>query len=111
MKTDDNIRRVIQKIAEALREKYQPERIILFGSYVSGRPHPDSDIDLLIIKTTPKPFFDRLAEVRRIVSPLRRGYPFDPLVLTPAELKNRLARGDQFFEEILTTGRVLYARR
>jgi len=31
-------------------------------------------------------------------------------VLTPAELENRCARGDQFIEKILTKGRVLYTR-
>ena len=111
MKPNSNLQKVIRRIVEALTKEYQPERIILFGSYVSGKPRPDSDIDLLIIKETERPFFDRLTEVRRIASDARRGYPFDPLVMTPKELKTKLARGDQFFEEIMSTGSVLYARR
>ncbi len=31
-------------------DEYQPEKIILFGSYAYGRPGPESDLDLLVIK-------------------------------------------------------------
>ncbi len=40
------------------------------------------------------PFYKRLAEVRRLVSSIRRGVPFDPIVVTPEELTRRLAEGD-----------------
>jgi len=64
----------------------------------------------LIIKETKKSFFKRLYEVRRIASEDRRGFPFEPVVMTPEEIKERLDIGDQFFEEILSRGKVLYAR-
>ncbi|MBI3324541.1 MAG: nucleotidyltransferase domain-containing protein [Candidatus Omnitrophica bacterium] len=109
MKRAQGTRRTIRRIVERLREAYQPERVILFGSYAHGRPTRDSDLDLLIVKDTPTPFYQRLAEVRRLVSPLRRGYPFDPIVVTPKELQRRLAKGDQFFLEIVTKGKQVYA--
>lgn len=28
---------------------FQPQRVILFGSYAYGQPTPDSDVDLLIV--------------------------------------------------------------
>jgi len=102
--------KVLERLVNVLKEHYEPEKVILFGSYAYGRPNQDSDIDLLIIKETDKPFFQRLAELRRIVSESRRGYAFEPVVLTPKELKERLKRGDQFFQEILEKGTVLYAR-
>jgi hypothetical protein len=43
-----------------------------------------------------------------IVSDPKRSIPFEPLVLTPDELEERLAMGDQFIEEIITKGEVLY---
>ena len=73
-----------------------------------GGVHRDSDIDLLIVKQTAKPFFQRLRDVRRLVSKQRRGYPFDPVVVTRKELQRRLARGDQFFHHIVTRGRLLH---
>ena len=31
------------------RERFQPRKIILFGSYAYGKPHNESDVDLLVI--------------------------------------------------------------
>jgi predicted nucleotidyltransferase len=101
---------VINNLAEIIAQKYKPEKIILFGSYAYGKPDEESDIDLLIVKETKKPFFARLYEVRRIASEARRGYPFEPVVMTPKEIKGRLEVGDQFFEEVLSKGKILYAR-
>ncbi|MDI3531232.1 MAG: uncharacterized protein PWP60_1081, partial [Candidatus Atribacteria bacterium] len=42
----------LSRIVKLLIEKYQPEKIILFGSLAEGRIHEWSDIDLLIIKDT-----------------------------------------------------------
>jgi predicted nucleotidyltransferase len=99
----------LDKIVRRLVEGYKPEKIILFGSYAYGQPHSDSDLDLLIIKDTSERFIDRCVNVRRIVSYPGRSIPFEPLVFTPAELKERLAIGDQFINEILTKGELLYA--
>ena len=48
-------------------------------------------------------------EVRRILSDPHRSVPLETLVLTPTEVENRLAIGDQFVERILREGKVLYA--
>jgi uncharacterized protein len=78
------------------------------GSYACGKPSADSDLDMLIIKTTGERFIDRWTNVRQIVSDPERSIPFEPLILTPHELEEQLARGDQFIEEIMTKGEVLY---
>ena len=39
----------IREVAERIVQEFQPERIILFGSYASGTPTPDADVDLLVI--------------------------------------------------------------
>ena len=109
MKRSTRIRTEIQKITRRVIDTYQPEKIILFGSYAYGKPGANSDLGLLIIKKTSERFFDRLVNVRRIVSDPMRSIPFEPIVLTPDEVKERLAIGDQFIEEILTKGEVLYA--
>lgn len=99
----------LRRITEILVQEYQPEKVILFGSYAYGEPDEDSDIDLLILKETDKSFFKRLAEVRRMVSEARKGFPFDPVVLTPQEFQEGLSRGDAFLKEIVAEGKVLYA--
>ncbi len=99
----------IQEIVDKLRTEYAPEKIILFGSYAYGDPRPDSDIDLLIIKKTNERFIDRWVAVRRILSDPKRLVGLDTLVVTPEELSERLAAGDQFVEEIVEKGQLLYA--
>lgn len=103
-------KKVIERIVRVLSKTYKPEKIVLFGSYAYGKPTEESDIDLLIVKDTSLPFYKRLAEIRRLVSEARRGHAFEPLVVTPKELEERLEIGDSFFEEILKRGKVLYAR-
>jgi predicted nucleotidyltransferase len=102
-------RMALDKIVKQVVAAYQPEKIILFGSYAYGKPSADSDLDLLIIKKTAERFIDRWINVRRIVSDPERSIPFEPLILTPHELEERLASGDQFIEEIIRKGEVLYA--
>lgn len=103
--------RIIKAIVRRLETAYQPRQVIVFGSYAAGRPTSDSDIDLFIVKATAKPFHRRLSDVRRLVSPLLRGCPFDPIVMTPREVRKRLARGDQFIQTILAEGKLVYGRR
>jgi predicted nucleotidyltransferase len=109
MKLSEETRADLNRIIRRLVKAYRPEKIILFGSYAYGEPRTDSDLDLLIIKNTSERFIDRWINVRRIVSDPERTIPFEPLVLTPGEVAERLAIGDQFIEEIIQKGLVLYA--
>jgi len=97
----------IKKITDQIVEKYKPEKIILYGSFASGKPHKDSDLDLLVIKKTRKARTKRHLEVDRLL--LDRTMPLDILVYTPAEIKKRLLLGDFFVKNIIKQGRVLYA--
>ncbi len=99
---------VLSRIVSVLEERYRPESIILFGSRAYGTPSDDSDIDLLIIKETDKPFDERYAEVSGLIREVRRGWSVSTFVLTPAELEQRLDTGDQFITEVLSRGRWLY---
>jgi predicted nucleotidyltransferase len=103
------INHLTDQIVDKLHAHYKPEKIILFGSFAEGSPQSDSDIDLLIIKETDERFIDRWSTVRRILSDSSRKVALETLVLTPKEISERLARGDQFLAEILQKGRVLYA--
>lgn len=109
MTTDAKARKIILDIVEKIKKEYKPDKIILFGSYAYGIPHKDSDIDLLIIKDTQDRPIDRRVRVRRIVSDPKRYIPFEPIVLTPIELQQCLGKRNQFLQEILEKGEVLYA--
>ena len=47
--------------------------------------------------------------MRHILSDSKRTVPIETIVLTPEEVSKRLAIGDQFIEEIMRDGEVLYA--
>lgn len=105
MTAEQEIERIVRRIVE----EYHPLKVILYGSYAYGTPDADSDIDMLIIKDTRERFIDRFVEVKRLVADSNRRIPFEPIVLTPGEIERRLAIGDQFIQEIMTRGKVLYA--
>jgi len=94
----------LRAIAERLRRDYGAERVLLYGSYARGEAGPDSDLDLLVIAPSRERFFDRMASVLRLSRDLRAGLPLSPVVLTPEEVEQRLARGDQFVADILSSG-------
>ena len=73
----------ILQIIKVIAEGYDPEKIILFGSYARGKAHDDSDLDLFIIKKTKEPYLQRSRTVRRLFRP----YPcaMDIFVYTPEE--------------------------
>ncbi|OIP37429.1 hypothetical protein AUJ95_08145 [Candidatus Desantisbacteria bacterium CG2_30_40_21] len=107
---DRKIKGIISMTVEKIKKEYQPEKIILFGSYAYGEPSPDSDLDLFIIKQTDKERRERFVEVKRLVYDPKRKVAVSPLVYTPKEVKDRLSLGDDFVNEILEKGVVLYAR-
>jgi predicted nucleotidyltransferase len=49
----------LKALLQAL-QRYQPQRIILFGSAARGEADAESDLDVLVIKETPAPFVKRL---------------------------------------------------
>lgn len=106
----NNIEKIIADVVEKLKTDYQPEKIILYGSYAYGQPDEDSDIDLFIIKETDKRRVDRFVEVSDILYNPESTISIQPIVYTPGELEDRLALGDDFIKDILTIGEVIYAR-
>jgi predicted nucleotidyltransferase len=99
----------LRRIVHRLVQEYQPQRIILYGSFAKGKQNEDSDIDLLIIKETTETPLEWRIRVRRLVFQPKRKTPFSPLVLTPTELAQRLAMKDPFYCDIIAHGKVLYA--
>jgi predicted nucleotidyltransferase len=96
--------RLIRRYARAIAEEFQPDKIILFGSYAYGTPHNDSDVDLLVVMPTR----DRHAQAVRILWRLAAPFPLDLLVRTPKDMAWRLKEGESFTTTIVTQGKVLY---
>jgi predicted nucleotidyltransferase len=109
METPQDFETVLDSIVDKLAREYQPRQVILYGSQARGTPDRGSDIDLLIVKDSHLSPYKRIVYVRRLLRDPQRRIPLDLLVVTPAELEERLERGDQFLQTIVSQGQVLYA--
>src|SRR5213083_2062763 len=98
--------RVIRKFARDVAERFQPDKIILFGSYAYGTPHADSDVDILVVMSAR----NELGQAMRIRLSVDYQFPLDLLVRTPRNLAWRLAEGEWFLKEIMDKGKVLYEK-
>jgi predicted nucleotidyltransferase len=98
----------IRSVARRISDRFQPEKIILFGSYAYGEPKPESDVDLLVVMDTPLRARQQRLEISRALSP--RPFPLDIVIRTPQQVQERLAMGDPFLREITSRGKVLYER-
>ena len=97
----------VNKIINQIKKAYQPEKIIIFGSYAYGTPNESSDVDLAVIKETKENFVNRLKKMAKII---RSYLGADILVYTPNEWQEALKRGDYFVEEIAKKGKIVYKK-
>jgi len=98
--------RVIRHFARQVAKRFQPEKIILFGSYAYGTPHADSDVDILVVM----PARNQHDQAVRIRWEIPAPFPIDLIVRTPKNLGWRLEEGELFHTEIVTKGTVLYEK-
>lgn len=104
-----NIEIYIKEAVDKIIKEFNPEKIILFGSYAYGKPTIDSDIDLMIIMDTDEKPHKRTVTIRKALKDI--GIPKDIVVKTPEEFER--------FKDIVGTviypaahkGRLLYERR
>jgi predicted nucleotidyltransferase len=97
--------RAILRLVDDIVRQFEPERIILFGSYAWGAPTDDSDIDLLIVKRYTGASY---LAASRIGIAADVDFPMDLIVRSPAEIRRRLAIRDFFIMEIIEQGLVLH---
>ncbi len=97
--------REIREYAKLIGRTFQPEKIILFGSYVRGSTTADSDVDLLVLMNTRLHCVDQAVKIREVAK-----FPFatDLIVRTPQQFRKRIQMGDSFMREIAETGLSLY---
>lgn len=98
----------IRSIAKRIAEKFDVQKIILFGSYAKGKADENSDVDLLVVMNTKKRPIQQRYEIYKSLTPIH--FALDIIVRTEDDLKRRIPRGDWFLKEACETGKVLYAR-
>lgn len=98
--------RELKRMVVQLKRRYRPEQIVVFGSFARGRTHAWSDLDLMIVKRTRKPFIARSIEAALAARPT---VGVDFVVYTPQEIA-QLRQENQYFIRQIDQGTVLYDR-
>ena len=101
-KIEAELKRILEKLKDT-----DVEKVILFGSAANGKINSKSDIDLIIVKKTDKPFFPRLEEIYAAIEP---NMATDILVYTPEEFNN-LVNTNPFILTAVKEGRLIYEAR
>jgi predicted nucleotidyltransferase len=98
----------INDVVNRIAFGFNPDKIILFGSYAAGNPNNDSDIDLLIIKDTDLPRHKRSFNIQKLL----RGsmIPIDILVYTQKEFEQEQHNKYSFISSAIKTSKILYER-
>jgi predicted nucleotidyltransferase len=97
---------ILNEIIGRIVEVAQPEKIILFGSAAQGEVKPDSDIDLLVIKSD--------VHRRRLTQAIYMnlvgvGHPVDVVVVTPEDVERFKDSFALVIEPAIREGKVVYA--
>ena len=101
-------REKIEEIVNKIASGYNPDKIILFGSYATEHPNEDSDLDLFVIKDTDLPRPLRAVQVRKML--YGSMIPIDLIVYTPGEIDESKENRFSFVYEVLKSGKTLYER-
>jgi CRISPR-associated endonuclease/helicase Cas3 len=98
---------VLEEIVRRVIEVARPDRIILFGSAARGEMGPDSDVDLLVIRSGVEHRRRLAQDIYMNLSGV--GVPVDVVVATPEDAERFGNRIGSVMMPALREGRVIYA--
>ena len=98
---------VLDEIVQRIVEVAQPEKIILFGSAAKGEMGPNSDVDILVIKSGVHR--RRLAQTL-YVNMVGVGQAVNIVVVTPEDVERYKDSFALVIEPALREGKVVYAQ-
>lgn len=98
---------LLDEIVRRVVEVARPDRIILFGSAARGQLGPDSDVDLLVVKTG-------VPHRRRLAQQIYRNLfgitvPVDVIVVTPEDIEAFRDKVGTIIGPALQEGKEIYA--
>jgi len=107
-RTQTGIRGQIAEMVDRIIERFEPERIILFGSHARGEAGADSDVDLLVVMPVKGSKREKAVEIGVAL----HDFPVskDVIVVTPDEFAWRKETVGTVERPAAREGKVLYAR-
>ncbi len=102
------LREWLPAVIDAIVERMDPLRIILFGSLARGEDHRDSDIDLVVVLPEVTDEHAAAVAVRRATASLP--VPLDIIAVDPEEIRRRGNEIGSVLRLALREGRVVHDR-
>jgi predicted nucleotidyltransferase len=103
------VRRLIARMVRRFVDRFDPERIILFGSHARGDAGPESDVDLLVVM----PYRGSRARAQTAIRLALGDFPVakDIVVSSPEEFAWRSKVPGTIERPAACDGEVMHARR
>ena len=97
----------LDRFVRIVSAEMNPERIVVFGSFVGNEIGEWSDLDIVVVMDTDLPFLERSRLILRQVSPR---VALDLFVYTPAEWAEIKQKRPFIRDEMAAKGKVIYER-
>ena len=101
-------RKEIRQMVNRIVRRFDPERIILFGSHARGDAGPDSDVDLLVVLSLAGSRHEKQVEIRLALRDIL--IPKDIVVTTPEDFLWRKEVPGTIERPAAREGKLLYVR-
>ena len=98
----------VDVVIDAIVKDLSPKMIIIFGSVARGTADADSDLDIMVVMDSDKPYAERAAEVQMCLWKRKLLLDDDVIVITPEEFERKKDDEYSFIHEIVSTGVVAY---
>lgn len=102
------IQETIAEMVRRIVSRFNPDKIILFGSHARGQAGPNSDVDLLVVMVPHGSKRERAIELYGLLSGM--GVPKDVIVVTPEEFEAYRDAPGTVIRTVRQEGKVLYER-
>jgi len=104
----DSAREKIEEMVRRIVARFDPDKIILFGSHARGEGGPDSDADLLVVMEVDGSRREKAVEIDVALADIL--LPKDVIVLTPDYVERHRDIVGTIVYPALREGTVLYER-
>ena len=98
----------INEVIAKIVTRFNPDKIIIFGSCASGVQNNDSDLDILIVQNSDLPMHQRGFDIRMSL----RGtlIPMDILIYTKTEFEQEKNKNFSFLNSAMKNSKIMYER-
>ena len=104
-----SVEQAIEEMVRRIVERFDPEKIVLFGSHARGIAGSDSDVDLLVVMTVSGSKREQAVELEIALADV--GVAKDVIVVTPEEVAKYQDVVGSVVQPALSEGKVLYRTR